>query len=98
VCSEVIEHVAERDAPLRELARVNKRGGTLVLGTPDYARFSWRAFEAAYRFLAPGGYADEHITQYTHDELRTRVTKLGYRHVRTDYVAGSEMILVFTRT
>jgi len=98
VCSEVIEHVAERDVPLRELARVNARGGTLVLGTPDYARFSWRALEAAYRFLAPGGYADEHITQYTHDELRTRVTKLGYRHVRTDYVAGSEMILVFTRT
>ena len=98
VCSEVIEHVAERDLPLRELARVNKRGGTLVLGTPDYARFSWRAFEAAYRHLAPGGYADEHITQYTHGELRDRVVRLGYRHERTDYVAGSEMILVFTRT
>jgi dolichol-phosphate mannosyltransferase len=97
VCSEVIEHVAERDLPLRELARVNKRGGTLVLGTPDYARFSWRALEAAYRVLAPGGYADEHVTQYTHDELRDKVVSLGYRHVRTDYIAGSEMILVFTR-
>ena len=98
VCSEVIEHVAERDLPLQELARVNSRGGTLVLGTPDYARFSWRALEAAYRMLAPGGYADEHVTQYTHKELRDRVVKLGYRHERTDYVAGSEMILVFTRT
>lgn len=97
VCSEVIEHLTERDLPLRELARVNKRGGTLVLGTPDYGRFSWRAFEAAYRRLAPGGYADEHITQYTHDELRDKVTALGYRHERTDYVARSEMILVFTR-
>ncbi len=98
VCSEVIEHVAERELPLRELARVNKSGGTLVLGTPDYGRLSWRAFEAAYRVLAPGGYADEHITQYTHDELRDRVVGLGYRHVRTDYVAGSEMILIFERT
>ncbi len=98
VCSEVIEHVAERDLPLRELARVNRPGGTLVLGTPDYARFSWRALEAAYRFLAPGGYADEHVTQYTHTELRERVVALGYKHERTDYVAGSEMILVFTRT
>ncbi len=98
VCSEVIEHVADRELPLRELARVNKRGGTLVLGTPDYGRFSWRAFEAAYRRLAPGGYADEHITQYTHDGLRDQVTALGYRHVRTDYVARSEMILVFERT
>lgn len=98
VCSEVIEHVSERDLPLRELARVNRRGGTLVLGTPDYGRFSWRAFEAAYRVLSPGGYADEHITQYTHKDLRDRVVALGYRHLRTDYVAGSEMILVFERT
>ena len=98
VCSEVIEHVAERETPLRELARVNKRGGTLVLGTPDYATFAWRAFEAAYRKLAPGGYADEHITQYTHAELRARVEALGYRYERTDYVARAEMILVFTRT
>jgi dolichol-phosphate mannosyltransferase len=98
VCSEVIEHVPGREAPLRELARVNKKGGTLVLGTPDYARFSWRAFEAMYRALAPGGYADEHITQYTHATLRELVMSLGYRHVRTDYVARSEMILVFERT
>jgi dolichol-phosphate mannosyltransferase len=98
VCSEVIEHVPGREAPLRELARVNRKGGTLVLGTPDYARFSWRAFEAMYRALAPGGYADEHITQYTHESLRELVVGLGYRHVRTDYVAQSEMILVFERT
>jgi hypothetical protein len=94
----VIEHVPGKDASLRELARVNKRGGILVLGTPDYARFSWRAFEAMYRALAPGGYADEHITQYTHEGLRELVVALGYRHVRTDYVARSEMILVFERT
>jgi dolichol-phosphate mannosyltransferase len=98
VCSEVIEHVPGKDVPLRELARVNRKGGTLVLGTPDYARFSWRAFEAMYRALAPGGYADEHITQYTHEDLRALVVALGYRHVRTDYVARSEMILVFERT
>jgi dolichol-phosphate mannosyltransferase len=98
VCSEVIEHVVGREAPLRELARVHRRGGTLVLGTPDYARFSWRALEALYRFLAPGGYADEHVTQYTHQSLRDLVVGLGYRHLRTDYVAGSEMILIFERT
>lgn len=98
VCSEVIEHIPESDIPLRELTRVLRRGGTLVLGTPDYGRFSWRALEAAYRVLAPGGYADEHITQYTHARLVERVVGLGHRHIRTDYVGGSEMILVFERT
>lgn len=97
VCSEVIEHITAGDAPLRELARVQRQGGRLVLGTPDYARRSWRIIEAVYRVLAPGGYADEHITQYTHDQLRDLVIRLGYRHVRTDYVFRSEMILTFEK-
>ncbi len=97
VCSEVIEHIPAGDAPFRELARVHRTGGRLVLGTPDYSRRSWRTIEAAYRVLAPGGYADEHITQYRHDTLRDLVVGLGYRHLRTDYVFGSEMILVFEK-
>ena len=53
--------------------------------------------EALYRVLAPGGYADEHITQYTHDHLRDLVVGLGYRYVRTEYVFRSEMILTFEK-
>ena len=97
ICSEVIEHIPSGDAALRELARVQRPGGRLVLGTPDYARRSWRLIEALYRVLAPGGYADEHITQYTHDRLRDLVVALGYRYVRTDYVFRSEMILTFEK-
>jgi len=97
VCSEVIEHVPAGPEPLREIARVQRTGGTLVLGTPDYGTWSWRAFEAMYRALAPGGYADEHITRYDHAGLVTAVTAVGYRYLRTDYVFGSEMILTFER-
>lgn len=97
VCSEVIEHIPGGPAPFAEMARVLRPGGILVLGTPDYARRSWRIFEALYRRLAPGGYADEHITHYTHDGLVAMVTGIGHRHLRTDYVLGSEMILTFER-
>lgn len=97
VCSEVIEHIPADDTVFRELARVHRSGGRLVLGTPDYGRGSWRAIEAAYRVLAPGGYADEHITHYTHDALRDRIVALGYRHLSSDYVLGSEMILTFEK-
>lgn len=97
VCSEIIEHVPGGPAPLAELARVLRPGGILVLGTPDYGRRSWRIIEALYRRLVPGGYADEHITHYTHDELVAAVTALGHRHLRSDYVFGSEMILTFER-
>jgi dolichol-phosphate mannosyltransferase len=97
ICSEVIEHIESGHTPFHELSRVQRPGGRLVLGTPDYARRSWRMIEAFYRVLAPGGYADEHITQYRHDQLRDLVVALGYRHVRTEYVFQSEMILTFEK-
>lgn len=97
VCSEVIEHIPSGEGPFRELWRVQRPGGRLILGTPDYATWSWRWIEALYRRLAPGGYADEHITQYTHAQLRDLVVGLGYLHVRTDYVFRSEMILTFEK-
>lgn len=97
VCSEVIEHIPAGMGPFREMARVHRKGGRLVLGTPDYGRRSWRVLEAAYRFLAPGGYADEHITQYRHETLRSLVEGCGYRYITTDYVFASEMILTFEK-
>lgn len=97
VCSEVIEHIPAGLEPFREIARVHRPGGVLVLGTPDYATWSWRAAEWLYKKLSPGGYADEHITQYTHSTLVPLVTALGYEYLRTDYVLGSEMILTFRR-
>lgn len=38
VCSEVLEHVNDKEETLRELYRVLKEGGTLVLTTPRSAR------------------------------------------------------------
>lgn len=97
VCSEVIEHIPAGPAPFAEVARVQRPGGRLVLGTPDYGRWTWRVFETLYRRVAPGGYADDHITRYTHPELVALVTGFGYRYVRTDHVLASEMILTFER-
>ena len=97
VCSEVIEHIPAGARPFAELSRVLRPGGTLVLGTPDYAKRSWRVLERIYRIVAPGGYMDEHVTQYTHDRLRDLVVARGYRHLHTDYVFRSEMILTFEK-
>lgn len=97
VCSEVIEHVPAGPEPFAEIARINRPGGTLVLGTPDYGTWTWRLIEVMYRRLAPGGYADEHITRYDRAGLIAAVAPHGYRHLRTDHVFGSEMILTFER-
>ena len=94
VCSQVIEHVP-RDSPiLSELCRVLAPGGRLILGTPDYDRFEWVAIEAVYARVAPGGYADEHITHYTRRELVDYFQARGYTLEATRYILRAELIIV----
>jgi dolichol-phosphate mannosyltransferase len=97
VCSEVIEHVPGDPRLFHELARVLRPGGRLILGTPDYGRARWRFLEWFYARLAPGGYADEHITHYTRAGLIDTVGRHGF-HVRgVHYVFGAELILDLRR-
>lgn len=97
LCSEVIEHVPKASPILDEMDRVLAPGGRLVLGTPDYARKEWVAFEKAYGTVAPGGYADEHISHYTREELVGLFERRGFRLEVTRYIARAEMILAFRK-
>ena len=58
-------------------------GGRLVLGTPDYSRWEWVYLEKLYGKVAPGAYADEHISHYTRDELIELLEGKGLRHEAT---------------
>src|SRR2546427_7799605 len=92
ICSEVIEHIPAQEKPFDELTRMLKTGGRLILGTPDYDRWRWRALEGLYGRLSPGGYADEHITHYGRANLATYLQGKGFAIESIDYVGGSEMI------
>ncbi len=92
ICSEVIEHIPRGDIDLTDMVRVLAPGGTLVLGTPDYGRWTWRTLEAVYKKVFPQGYATEHINPYTRDELRREIERMGLVVVDVQYVFGSEMI------
>ncbi len=93
ICSEVIEHVPADARVFDELERVLKPGGRLILGTPDYDRWRWRALEWLYGRLSPGGYADEHITQFGRRNLSLYLEARGMAIEAVEYVGGSEMIL-----
>ena len=92
ICSEVIEHIPAEERVFSELERVLVPGGRLILGTPDYDRWRWRALEWLYGRLSPGGYADEHITHYSQRNLAAYLQGRGMTIESIEYVAGSEMI------
>jgi dolichol-phosphate mannosyltransferase len=97
ICSEVIEHVPAQEKPFDELTRVLKTGGRLILGTPDYDRWRWRALEWLYGRLSPGGYADEHITHYSRVNLGPYLQGKGFAIEGVEYVGGSEMIFTLKK-
>jgi dolichol-phosphate mannosyltransferase len=97
LCSQVIEHVPKESPILKELCRVLKPGGRLVLGTPDYANWEWVWTEKLYGFFAPGAYADEHISHYTRAELIHLFEHRGFRLEDTRYILRGELILSFRK-
>jgi glycosyltransferase involved in cell wall biosynthesis len=92
ICSEVIEHVPREKVKLSEFHRVLETGGVLVLGTPDYSSFLWRQLERVYRWVHPGGYADEHINPYTRESLARELESEGFDIVDLGFIWRSEMI------
>jgi len=94
ICSEVIEHIPDENGRLiDELGRVLTPSGILILGTPDYGTWSWPILEWFYGKLAPGAYADEHVTHYSFRRLTEALQGRGYEILDHGYVGGSELIV-----
>lgn len=93
ISSEVIEHIPDENGRLiDELTRILKPGGILVLGTPDYDRWQWVTIEWLYGKVAPGAYADEHVTFYTFGSLKKALEDRGYEILDHDYICKGELI------
>ncbi len=72
-------------------------GGRLIIGTPDYGGLVWPALEWFYGKLAPGGYAEEHISPYTRNELFSLMRRRGLTLEEYHYILRGELIAAFRR-
>ncbi len=92
ICSEMIEHLPWEPAVFGELRRVVKRGGTLIIGTPDYGRWQWPFIEWWYTRLLPGAHGELHVQQFTETTLRANLAEAGIEVLELERIAGAEMI------
>ena len=90
ICSEVIEHIANKRI-FKELSRVLREDGILVIGTPDYASFIWIIIEFLYKLFHPDGYADEHVTRYSYQMLKRILLNNKFRILSHRYICFSEL-------
>jgi ubiquinone/menaquinone biosynthesis C-methylase UbiE len=97
ISSQVIEHIAYDEVLFREMVRVLRPRGGLIIGTPDYATLGWQIIEPLYGALLPGGYHDEHVTHYTRESLRAILVNHGLVHEETAYIARSELMMRFRK-
>ncbi len=81
----VIEHVPDPVGTLREINRVLRPGGHLVLETPRYDTLSFRLLGRRERSLSCNG----HIFFFTTDSLRRACTLAGFEIVDLEYVGRS---------
>ncbi len=81
----VIEHVPDPVETMREIYRVLKPGGHMVLETPRYDTFMFRMMGKRERSLRMSG----HIYFFTDDSLRETYEKVGFKGVETRHVGRS---------
>jgi dolichol-phosphate mannosyltransferase len=92
IFSQVIEHIPRHPHIMGEVRRVMKPGARLIIGTPDYDRMFWVILEHFYNALKPEAYAHEHISHYTLGSMRRLLADNGFRHLRSRYVGGGELV------
>ena len=77
VCSEVLEHIEDDRSALKELARVLKPSGKLIITFP-HRRF----------YLARDDHFVKHFRRYELDEMKDRIQAVGLRIVSVKKVLG----------
>lgn len=86
IAAEVLEHIDDDGAALRELTRVLRPGGTIAVTVPAWfaERICWALSEEYHAPHVPGG----HVRIYTQAELRSALIGVGLRPFAVHHAHG----------
>ena len=73
----VLEHISEPALLLREIYRILKPGGELIICVPNFSSFSRKIFETYWAGLL----VPEHLHHFTSDSLKKLVSSSGYENI-----------------
>jgi ubiquinone/menaquinone biosynthesis C-methylase UbiE len=84
ICSEVLEHILDYDAVLRECRRLLRSGGQLAVSVPRFwpEWLCWKLAPGYHR--TPGG----HIRIFKDPQLRQDIERYGFRFLRRHWAHG----------
>lgn len=101
---EMVEHLPRPDEFIKEAYRVLTEGGYLLIGTPNWWRFTsifgrlnkkWSSPKITFSNNRPAGHG--HVKEYTPRELSRMVRKSGFEVLAIDYAPFNVCIFPFTR-
>jgi len=94
---EVIEHLEKSEFFLQEINRILKKGGVLILSTPNFAWFPYRLRHLLGKAPYLEGY---HIRHFTYSSLTEKLKKAGFKLIATNSLSPIPLInriLLFLR-
>jgi len=100
LCIEVIEHTEtwlNAWKSIKELARVTRHGGTVIIATPNFGSFTGQVQDKLYGIFQPKAYADEHNVKFTPKKLISTCQEYGLRFVESKIPMNSDMICKFVK-
>jgi dolichol-phosphate mannosyltransferase len=94
ILSQVLSYVDNAQLVVKEVNRVLKVNGELIIAVPDVRRVGWLFFGTIYKFLP--NVRESHI-KVKHEFSRSTLVDLladhGFRALKYKYILGSELIL-----